>query len=927
MQRNLSWHIGIVCLFMLCMGQKPAYAFLGWGGASSSPVSVQADRFAKEAKDSLEKQNYRDAIVAFRQSLQFNPDQPDVRLDLVKVYLQFSDALSAEKELRFLLEKAPTNETAQILLGKAFLMQKRPESVFKNIDLIGSTLDIKHQKIELHAQAALQQKDTLNAKSAYEKIIAEDPLSQRGYYGLADLAYRSGRFSEANTLLDKVFAQNPHHVQALTLKGQIALIQGQIYAADALFQKALSHDAYALEAACTHIQVLLQDGQMEEAQSALNKLEDAYPNHPYILYLRAFIQYKRGNFTQAESHYTKISETLKDYPPALMLGSLIKYRVGAYRQSAQWLLDYNVLMPQDYTALLSLGYTYLKMGDNKGALTQFKTVLGKEGVKSNKTVFRSALRGQISAFVRDEHYEEAYTLMNSFQQDTLGDKGDKRHEEESLEGAQIRSLVALLCGQDESETDQTACTPLERKKPQNQTLVYLKDLIQNQDLNTAGRRIEQLSMIEKTDPRMAIVRADYKIASQEYEAAKVLLNEVLSKEPFYLSALQLIEKIDILQDKREESLNRLERLSDQYPQNLDLLLMRSLRYEEEGHPEKSSALLEQKKDLFPQSIAFLEERVRLFLQAHTPDKAVPLLDEIDKLLQDPVKRRSLATAYEQAGAFEKAASILEKLGDAPFKIGVLYARSGQKEKALEVARSFKGTPLEKTFLEGDILVQLKHFIEASRLLDKALEVSSSPDNRLLLKRYTLYSLEGKHGDASTFLAKWVEKRPQDETLLKAYADDLLKQKKYEEAYNTLKTLLDKNPISSESVDILNNLALVSLERSSPTALSEASAYAEKAYTLNNGKDARILETFGWVLFKAGRKEQALDLLQRAVQLGDPSQDRQYHYAVVLDDMGNKETALSVLEDIFQDPSFSDIKFENKKDAQALKEKILTQIKK
>jgi tetratricopeptide (TPR) repeat protein len=86
---------------------------------------------------------------------------------------------------------------------------------------------------------------------------------------------------------------------------------------------------------------------------------------------------------------------------------------------------------------------------------------------------------------------------------------------------------------------------------------------------------------------------------------------------------------------------------------------------------------------------------------------------------------------------------------------------------------------------------------------------------------------------------------------------------------------------------LNNLAFVLAARLGKPA--EALSFAERAYELSQGS-AAVADTYAWVLHLGGDNQQALRYAQDAVS-GAPTQSEiRWHYAVVLEALGDHERA-------------------------------------
>jgi tetratricopeptide (TPR) repeat protein len=103
---------------------------------------------------------------------------------------------------------------------------------------------------------------------------------------------------------------------------------------------------------------------------------------------------------------------------------------------------------------------------------------------------------------------------------------------------------------------------------------------------------------------------------------------------------------------------------------------------------------------------------------------------------------------------------------------------------------------------------------------------------------------------------------------------------FDQAAAAYKKALEFNP---DFVDVLNNLAFMMAENMAMAG--DAVQYAERAAQLKP-RDSSIIDTYGWVLFKAGNKEKGEENVRRSLALNDNSYEAHFHMAVILNDRGD-----------------------------------------
>ena len=131
-------------------------------------------------------------------------------------------------------------------------------------------------------------------------------------------------------------------------------------------------------------------------------------------------------------------------------------------------------------------------------------------------------------------------------------------------------------------------------------------------------------------------------------------------------------------------------------------------------------------------------------------------------------------------------------------------------------------------------------------------------NELLSKR--LYALLNKTNarQAATFLQQWLTANPSSRAAAALRSRDLLVAGEFNQAIPLLERIRENTP---DNVTNLNNLAWAYQQ----VGDARAASVAAKAYQLAPDT-AAVADTYGWILYQNGEREQAIELLERAVEL-------------------------------------------------------------
>jgi tetratricopeptide (TPR) repeat protein len=138
--------------------------------------------------------------------------------------------------------------------------------------------------------------------------------------------------------------------------------------------------------------------------------------------------------------------------------------------------------------------------------------------------------------------------------------------------------------------------------------------------------------------------------------------------------------------------------------------------------------------------------------------------------------------------------------------------------------------------------------------------------------------------AMSILTSGLNSFPNDSQLLYARSMVAERQDNFALAEQDLRTLIAQDENNASALNALGYSMVVHTDRQ-----DEAYSLIKRAYLLNPG-DPAIIDSMGWVLFKLGELAQALEYLQKALDLL-PDPEIAAHLGEVQWVMGNPEAAL------------------------------------
>jgi arylsulfatase A-like enzyme/Tfp pilus assembly protein PilF len=200
---------------------------------------MDAHRWFNLARTYVHQGMWLQAIEAFRQAIETNPNSLDARTGLVQAFLQCGEKAAALGGAREAVELAPDKGEAWLLLARSLLLHRRfdealqaaTEALAKGADPVASWIVV--------GEASESTGDYEKAVSAYRHALGEDPSHFQSRLGLATCLARTGRNDEARGEFELGLRDNPYWAPAHYNYGVFLFEQRYVREAMVRFRRAL----------------------------------------------------------------------------------------------------------------------------------------------------------------------------------------------------------------------------------------------------------------------------------------------------------------------------------------------------------------------------------------------------------------------------------------------------------------------------------------------------------------------------------------------------------------------------------------------------------------------------------------------------------------------------------------------------------------
>jgi len=373
---------------------------------------------------------------------------------------------------------------------------------------------------------------------------------------------------------------------------------------------------------------------------------------------------------------------------------------------------------------------------------------------------------------------------------------------------------------------------LAQKQPNQASVYFIQALLASDMKNKtlAEQKVAQAIRLQPDWDKALLLQAQLAIYAEDYRRAENLLKNNVLKYPDNSKYKQMLAQVLIKEAKYEEAGEIYEKLINSDPNDYDSQFFLGLAHMQLDRAEKA-------EDIFNQ----------LLNQKEWSNQAGFYLGKIEE------KRENT----------EKALSWFDKVADGPFQF-----EAGVTSIAL--------------------LAKTKQYVRAEQRLQELQKQFPKQKPRIVLVQAELYSQQKQYGKAYEFLTKELNNAPDQEELLYSRALMADRLGKLDVMETDLRKILAKSP---DNVEALNALGYSLADKT--TRYAEAEIYLLHALRIKP-QEPVILDSYGWLKYKMGNHQVALDYLQRAYDK-QPENEIAAHLAEVLWVMGRQEDARKLYE--------------------------------
>lgn len=884
--------------------------------SAAAEANPRSQRFLNLARDALEAGNAQAAFLQLRNAVQADEKDWEARHLLGQIYLAQGRPDLAVEELKLVVENASTDDR-ELDYGRALASMRRFDEALAAVSPTAEDGQTRRRKLIFRGEVKRLKGDYDGALRDANTVLSEDPLNTIANFLAANVYQTRGQIVQAQERLDTIIQNDLNFSQAWVMKSQIATSSRDYAAAVSFAERALEIDPNNSMATILRIEGLMRSGAVEEAEAAIDKIAEANPRDPRAPFLRTLAAAAQGNFAEAENQLVQVGDAIDQMPNGGLLTGLVKFKTGNFGQAEQALAEFRRTNPQNVEAGVLLAAVQTRRERFAAAEDTIREVLAQDPQNAAAHQLRSSIamrQGKFDSAVSAlEDAAAAGEQVSAGLVQMLGGGGDVLE----LDDIQKRMLTALdYLRADENDKALEIAADLAESAPDNPVVLNMLGSVHlARDEPEAARPALEKALEVNPAFFAALVNLDRLDARDgNYEAIETRLRRARGVAPDSLQIARRLAEFLYVRDRRDEAIALLNEATEQVEEPYELLQLKAQMelsqgealaaratarriaaignaqgrtiagaiYEQAGAPADAARLYTSLTDEDPGNIIAGVGQARALLNAGRTDDAIASL-------------RALIERAPETGSYREA-------------LAQFLVRNDNAEEAISVAEEYrKSEPIAGVLLEASVRETSGDRAGAIATLEGAQAAAPNPEfaRALLLARIR----NGEREAGMKKISEWLKDNPTDADTQILYGTLLIEGEKYQEAERVLSAALRERP---RSAILLNNLAWIRHQ----SKKAGAEDLARRAFAIAP-RNAEIADTFGWILYEKGEKEQALGILREAYEAGSDNGTIAFHLAKALADAGSREEAATILDRALE----ATVPFAERAEAQALLKRL------
>ena len=244
-----------------------------------SPDSKKA-KHLQQGQTYFDKQQYREALLEFKNVVQLDPKDAATHYRLALTYLKLGGTTNLQDafaELRHTVEMDKTNRDAQLKLGELYLLGKEPTKAREQADIVLVSAPQNIEGLILKGRSLINENHYAEGIAEIKKGIEIDPKNMPTYIELARAYVFAKDTASAEATLKQALTIDPRSIEILLAFGDFHVTTGKPDQAEIMYKHALDIASESEEIYLRLASFYQRFGKWAEVEAALQKLAALKP--------------------------------------------------------------------------------------------------------------------------------------------------------------------------------------------------------------------------------------------------------------------------------------------------------------------------------------------------------------------------------------------------------------------------------------------------------------------------------------------------------------------------------------------------------------------------------------------------------------------------------------------------------------------------
>jgi len=850
-----------------------------------------------------------------------NPGDVDLKLMLVAL-VERRDGAAAETMLKGFVAERPDDIQLKSRFARFYADRGRSEDELAILDdIVASDPNGKEglaAKVRL-AEIAWAKSDRATAEKLTEEVIAADAGNSEALLLRSGLRLDNKDIDGAISDLRIVLRDQPNSDKAIAMMAQAYAMKGESEVAESHWRKALEIAPANLSALVPLTGQLLNRNDTARAEEFLDKAVKASPGNPAILELviqvkvaskdwdgadaavaelkklsrnqvvvdlwSGLLAAERGQYDSAIERYQAVLDKQPNFARAWKVLAKAYQANGKSKELIRYLNDFIQNHPDNMQAysLLASAYAEQKQWDN--AEETLKKILEKQ---PDEMEFKLRLVN----LVERRSQPEAEALLKQYVADKPQD-------------LKLKSRLAAYYYTHKRFADADAVlTEIALADPsgsigQSARLQLAQSALRQKDLSAASTWIEEALKTDPDNMEALLLRAGMRMDEKNFDGAIGDLKRIVEIRPDADRAMLMTAQAYLQKGEASEAENQWRKMLEVNPGSFQALAPLVAQMRQRGEDGLAETLVENANKAKPADPQIAELLVQLKAAKKDWLGAQVVVDRLKKQEEGEVSGEMLngMLAFAQGHysvAIRAYKIVLTKRPQANQALRALsqaYRADGQVDESIKFLKDFIQQHPESITaydLLGVAYAAESKWTEAEKVLQQALQRQPTSLDTINILAGVM-TKQGKTAEIEAVLRKAVGKVLDNPQVQMELAKHYEQSQEPDRAIATYRGLTEKYPDNNE---VANNLAdiLVSY-RNDQASIQQAVKLAER---FKDTKNPYFLDTYGWVMLKAGQTDAALSALKKSVEMVPELAPIRYHLGEAFYQAGDKASAAEAL---------------------------------